>query len=499
MDGAARHDSLLNLLALYVMAAAVAVVLVFSAPALGNPHLRAAVVSISLLGAWRYSWWLTHFVRALIYAHRVYPRLRARADAAWEGGARPKRIHFMMTTFREDVAITRLVLDAIVQQCRECGCPATLFIGTGHPSDEDVIREYFGTLEQPVQLEVTVVRQKHPGKRMAIGLVLRAMSRAGIDGDDPVVFLDGDTILASGCAARCASILGVDAGVDALTTDERAVVRGPAWMQHWLDMRFAQRHLAMQSHALSRKVLTLTGRMSVFRARAVVREEFIATIENDYLDHWLWGRFRFLSGDDKSSWYVLLRNGGTMLYVPDAMSLTIERIEGSGMDRMRANLLRWSGNMLRNGMRALALGPRRVGFFIWWCVLDQRIATWSTLVGPIAAIGATLTITPWAIVGYFAWVLLVRMLASFVLFGYARKIDATFPFLLYVSQLLNAVTKAYIWFRLPMQRWTNRGDQRAAAGSGVAARLMVANTLTGLAVITLASLVLLYVRQASGI
>lgn len=461
---------------------------------LWDPRLQTLVVSLGFLGLWRYAWWMTHLVRAQIYGHWVYPKLRERADASWRGGWRPQRLHFMMTTFKEDVAITHAVLDSIVLQCREIGCPATLHVGTGHPDDEWVIQSYFAGLDQPVQLDVTLVRQVYPGKRMAIGLVLRAMSRDGIGGDDPVIFMDGDTILESRCASRCISILGVEPDVDALTTDEGAVVQGPAWMQHWLDMRFAQRHLAMQSHALSRKVLTLTGRMSVFRAKAVLDEEFISTIENDFLDHWLWGRFRFLSGDDKSTWYVLLRRGAQMLYVPDAMAYTVERIEGSGIARMKANLLRWSGNMLRNGTRALALGPRRVGLFIWWCVLDQRVAGWTTLVGPITAVAAGVLITPWAIAGYLLWVLSVRLIASAVLFGYARKVDAWFPILLYVNQLLNASLKLYIWYRLPRQRWSNRGDQRSAMGAGWVAQLreIMASYLTQLSVITLTVIVLAY-------
>jgi glycosyltransferase Alg8 len=461
-----------------------------------DPGLRAVTVSLGFLGIWRYAWWLTHLVRALIYGRRVYPRLRARADARWREGWRPARVHFMMTTFREDVAITHAVLDSIVLQCREIASPATLYVGVGHPDDEEVIQKYFAALDGPVQLDVTLIRQVYPGKRMAIGLVLRAMSRDGVGGDDPVVFMDGDTILDPGCARRCVSVFGVEPDIEALTTDERAIVRGPGWIQRWLDMRFAQRHLAMQSHALSRKVLTLTGRMSVFRARSVVNDEFISTIENDFLDHWLWGRFRFLSGDDKSSWYVLLRRGANMLYVPDAMSYTVERIEGSGIERMKANLLRWSGNMLRNGTRALALGPRHVGPFIWWCVLDQRIATWTTLIGPIGALAAALFITPWALAVYLLWVLAVRLIASAVLFGYARRIDASFPLLLYVNQLLNASLKLFIWYRLPRQRWSNRGDQRAGAGSGasVRARNLMAGYLTHLSVTALAAGVLFYTR-----
>ena len=130
-------------------------------------------------------------------------------------------------------------------------------------------------------------------------------------------------------------------------------------------MRFAQRRIGMQSHALAGMILTLTGRLSLFRAHYVTSHEFIDIVEEDFLEHWLWGRFRFLSGDDKSTWYYMLREGARTIYVPDAYCITIESIHGSGYDRMVQNLRRWSGNMLRNGARAIALGPRRVGLFTW--------------------------------------------------------------------------------------------------------------------------------------
>ena len=36
----------------------------------------------------------------------------------------------------------------------------------------------------------------------------------------------------------------------------------------------------------------------------------------------------------------------------------------------------------------------------------------------------------------------------------------SFPFLLYANQLLTAMVKLYLLFRLPMQKWANRGDQQ---------------------------------------
>jgi hypothetical protein len=100
-------------------------------------------------------------------------------------------------------------------------------------------------------------------------------------------------------------------------------------------------------------------------------------------------------------------------------------------------------------------------------------------------------------VAYFAWALFVRMIASCVLFFYARKVDAWFPVLLYVSQILNSVLKLYLWFRLPIQRWSNRGDQRSAFGLDPVARnrMLMAGSLTWMSIAVLAAFVVWYTQM----
>src|SRR3546814_2771761 len=80
----------------------------------------------------------------------------------------------------------------------------------------------------------------------------------------------------------------------------------------------------MCSMALTRRVLTLTGRMSLFRVGIVTDPRFIDDVQNDALDHWRLGRFKFLTGDDKSSWFSLMRLGWDTWYVPDAAISTVE-------------------------------------------------------------------------------------------------------------------------------------------------------------------------------
>jgi len=429
----------------------------------------ALVLGLGPLAAWRYGWWFTHLVRANIYARHAFPKMRRDADTLWSSGWRPPAVHFLVTTFKERPEITEAVLESIFAECRAARVPARIFVATGDASDECVIEDYCSRAGD-VPAKLIIVRQNQPGKRVAMGLALRAMSRFGVGPDDLAIFMDGDSILGGRILERCAPFFALNPKLGAVTTDESAIVNGPGWMQAWHDMRFAQRRLAMQSHSLSRKVLTLTGRLAIFRAALVVDEGFIRNVEVDCLEHWLWGKFRFLSGDDKSTWFSLLARGFEMRYVPDAAVLTIENIGERPCERVQQNLMRWSGNMLRNGSRALALGPRRCGFFIWWCIFDQRISIWTSLSGPVMALALSLVIGFKALVAYLVWVVLTRTLVSIILYFYAGRIYPSFPFLLYANQVVASLVKVYLLFRVSKQRWLNRGDQRTKETRG---RLLV--------------------------
>ena len=416
---------------------------------------------IGALGIWRYGWWFTHAARAYIYGRFVYPNMKKRGEEIWNAGWRPRHLHFMMTTYKEHRDITEKVVRSIVLEITNAGVPGTIWLGSSDRYDEDIIANFLEREAPDKDITLRIIRQNVPGKRAAIGLVLRAMNRLPVQDDDLVVFLDGDFILNEGAVGRCLPLFKLDPELQACTTDEEVICIGPRWIETWLKMRFAQRRIAMQSHALSGRVLTLTGRMSVFRARHLLQLEFIRLLEADHLEHWLWGNFRFLSGDDKSTWYYMLKNGARMTYVPDALGYTVEVIEGSGMDRMVQNFRRWSGNMLRNGARAIALGPHRMPFFIWWCLVDQRLSMWTMLVSPVLAVLATSIQGISYLCAYIIFIALSRMLLSLFLFSYSRRIHIEYPWILYLNQLINASVKVYCIFRLSKQRWSNRGNQTA--------------------------------------
>ncbi|MEM6482736.1 MAG: glycosyltransferase [Pseudomonadota bacterium] len=438
-----------------------------------EPGVMHVTIILGSLGLWRFGWWFTHAVRAEIFRKTRWPQMRAKADAVWAERWRPRRLHIQMTTYYEEPAITKRVIGSILGQIRREKIPTALYVGTGSAYDELIIRSFVEAHAQDIPddlAELVFLRQNQPGKRMAIGMILRAINRNGVDPNDLVIFMDGDALYGHDVLEKTLSMFGADPELEALTTDEEVICYGPKWIEAWLNMRFAQRRLAMQSHAMSDKVLTLTGRMSVFRAQHMRSERFIRTIEADHLDHWLWGRFRFLSGDDKSTWYHMLTCGAKMTYVPDATVYTIEVIKENGLERMIQNFRRWSGNMLRNGSRAIALGPRKVKPFIWWCVVDQRIAMWTMMVAPTLAVMASI-IEPFYFWSCLIWVLFSRIVLCLFLYRYSRTVDLTWPFILYLNQVINACVKIFMIFHLSKQKWSNRGNQSAGGGTGFKARV----------------------------
>ena len=131
------------------------------------------------------------------------------------------------------------------------------------------------------------------------------------------------------------------------------------------------------------------------------------------------------------------------------------------MERMVQNFRRWSGNMLRNGQRAIALGPRAMPFFIWWCLVDQRLSMWTMLVSPVLAISAAFLVGIEYLLSYFIFIAISRLLLSLVLCTYSRKVELSYSWILYLNQVINASVKVYCIFRLSKQRWSNRGNQTA--------------------------------------
>jgi len=377
----------------------------------------------------------------------------------------PSQVYLMVTSFRIDTDTTAQVYRAVIEEAVRCAWPATVVASIVEMCDQRLILELWRRLAPPPRVRLKIVRIPGTGKRDGLAQGFRAISRNLPDRDAVVAVIDGDTVLQPGVVAATAPFLKLMPSVGGLTTNEFCEVQGSYAMREWHRLRFAQRHMNMCSMALTRRVLTLTGRMSLFRAEIITDPGFIHDVEHDALDHWRLGRFKFLTGDDKSSWYSLMRMGWDTYYVPDAAISTIEHPpDPRFVAASRQLMFRWYGNSLRQNGRALKLGPAALGWFTYYVLLDQRVLMWTGLLGLALAIAASLQYSAAYLIGFLLWVGITRLGMSLLLLLSGHRVGPSYPLFLYYNQVVGSLVKIAVFFRLDQQSWT-RQKTRLASGS----------------------------------
>ena len=425
-------------------------------PVIWSPDSLHFIFILGILAVWRYGWAVLNWSRYLVFRHLVFPGWREKADAMGEDGL-PSHKYFLVTSFRIGSETTRRVYTSVFEEAIHYGRPTTIVASIVERSDQTLIKTIFESLNPPEQVKLIFVRIAGTGKRDALAVGFRAISRCNPPEDAIVSVVDGDSMLPLGLTRKCTPFFKTMPDLGALTTDEICEVEGKWLFREWYNMRFAQRNIYMGSHSLSKRVLTLTGRMSMFRVSIITDPEFIRRVEVDYIDHWRLGRFKFLTGDDKSSWFHILAMGRSMIYVPDVQVITIETPPSDSFISSSLTLMRrWFGNMLRTNGRAIKLGIKPMGLFPWVAILDQRISMWTSLAGPTVAIIGSLLIDPFAFLYFILWIMLTRYIMTLMLWASRPNISAFWPFLLYYNQVVGSFVKTIVLFRLDKQRWTRQ-------------------------------------------
>jgi len=430
------------------------------------------LITLGLFTMWRYSWQVTHYIRAIIYHFYTYKKLSKRVKVAAENGVFPAHIFFIIPSYNEEPWVSAETFFSIMAELNAIPSSATLVVSTGSDEDDAIISKVYQAHPARYKVELVLQRQSR-GKRIAMGHALRAVARRYNDkqledGNSVTVFMDGDSYLETGLFAKTLPIFCMDRKIGAVTTNELAYINTKSqWYKDWFNLKFGQRHILFQSHALSRKVLTLTGRFSIFRSSIVVREDFIRMIENDILAHPLHGKFRFLMGDDKSSWFYLLKNKWDMLYIPDGICYSLESRDARFVELSTSLPYRWYGNTMRNNGRSLALGWRTTGLFIWICILDQRLSMWTSLVGITGATVLSIFRSFVYLPIYVAWILIVRSIQMAVIAFNGHPVSIiTIPIMLY-NQWVGAVIKIKAFFHLSDQSWSKGKKKQDASGDSI--------------------------------
>lgn len=433
------------------------------------PKRIAALLLLGGIGCWRWSWFAVQNLRAIIYRYWAWPRIWKQAEQAVRAHGPVPEVSILAVTYKEEPWITELVFKSVYRELSGLtGLKRRprIVIATGCDADDEAIRKLHQEMLHSISAtnaatwppELVLLRGDN-GKRKALGLCMKNIAESNPDPDGVVIFMDGDSLMQPGMMNRVLPVFRLKPEVGAVTTNEDGWVQGPSWFAEWISLRFGLRHRSMCSAALSGRLLCLTGRLSVYRASIVSDPGFINQVEHDHIHHWLWGEFEMLSGDDKSTWFWLAANCKRMLYVPNAMVTTIEVIKGSALERALANIRRWSGNSLRHSWRAIKLGPRKLGWFCWYSLLDQRIAIFTVLIGPLIFTMALLAGRFDIAAAYLLWLLWTRGLHASISWYHGGRFSALYPPLQVMSEWAISVTKIWILFHPAKQKWANRGGR----------------------------------------
>lgn len=432
------------------------------------------LLAVGLVGGLRYLWLLTNQLRAIRYLNYRFPALRAAEKAL--AVRYPKRLYVVVPSYREDPLVTQRCVSALAREVSTLPSEVHLLFSVASSEEMELIHALMRQHGRDEHLKVSFLFQKD-GKRMALGQALRATSREFSRvrdwhpdaRNDIVVLMDGDTELQADALRNSLGFFRLLPDLGALTTHEEGHMIGKevqeSLLKPWFDLKFAKRHTMMSSHALSGRVLTLTGRFSVFRAGPILDPEFISRVESDYVYHWVFGRFKLLMGDDKSTWFDLLSHGWRMLYLPDVRVNCLETRGGDFFNVSRGLMFRWFGNMARNNGRALRLGPWRMPWFIWLCLLDQRISMWTSLIGPSVAIFSWFMLG-WSVFAvYGVWVLVTRLLYLWLLVPRGFVIRPAHIGLQIYDQWVGSATKVAAMMMQNRQSWSKADNERSGEGS----------------------------------
>lgn len=434
-----------------------------------DPAHHKFIFILGIIGIWRYSNAAIHFIRGMYFLHLKFPSIRKKINKLGDD-AYPEHIFMVVTTFRIPTHTTDMVYRALFQEMQRIPVPSTIIASIVEKGDENFIKQIVRQeIHDRPDIKLILVRARGTGKRDGLAHAFRALSRQ-MPGNDAIVgVVDGDAVLMPNCVERAVKVFALMPTVGGVTTDEYCAVEGGRAMKEWHAMRFVQRQVNMCSMALSKRVLTMTGRLSFFRVSALIEPEFIRDIEEDFLIHWRLGRFRFLTGDDKSSWFSLMRAGWETFYVPDSSILTVEHPPDKSFFRASRKLMfRWTGNSLRQNFRAThLLGFQRLGFFAMYVLYDQRIAMWTCLIGIVSSITAGILFGIQFLVVYLFWILLSRTLVTLLYHFTRHSVSPYFPFALYYNQIMGSLMKIYTMFHLDQQVWTRQKTKLSEAYSGV--------------------------------
>ncbi len=215
-------------------------------------HVSQGLLVVGVLGIWRYSWAALNFARAALYIGYAFPRLRARAEAAYAAKGVPAHAFFLVTSYKIDTATNDAGLRSVFRAAAasEGGRPwwprwwirrDARLIRTGLSGPKWPAPAGCGCASTGFRAPASATRW-----RGRSGLSRARRRRATISLPWWMA-----TVACRWIWWRKRRRSFTDPRVGALTTDEEVEISTPGWFRDWFRLRFTQRQIMMSSMGLS--------------------------------------------------------------------------------------------------------------------------------------------------------------------------------------------------------------------------------------------------------
>lgn len=385
-------------------------------------------VPLSLIGLWRWSFWLVRKFAAKLYRP---------PQTGWPEGKPKPTVSLVTPVYNEEPAVFEQAMQSWIKN----GVTEIIAVidksNTRHIVEFE--RRYVGRKDTKCRMVVT----PKPGKRAALA---DGIERAR---GDLIVLVDSDTIWDDNVLEKSLQYF-LDPDVGGATVGQRIQnpdTVGNVMFDILLWTRYREEVPFMLG--LGKVFNTLSGRTAFYRREALLNPEHDNLHD---LRHEFFLGTRGISGDDKRLTHLILEQGWNVSFVKDAWVYT----PGLGsLKQFLKQRLRWTRNSWRADLRAVKRGwvwnhPALAIFMI-----DRFIQPFFMLIGPVAC-AIAISQEEWLAAG----ILLIWWLVSrFVrLFSYFKTYPTRLIYLpaYIVYGYLNAVMKIYALATLLEHNWATR-------------------------------------------
>jgi len=409
------------------------------------------VITIGLIGLWRYAWLFLNILRAFYYKKYAFLNYLKKSQPIFVSDLR-----IIITTYGQKTEEIITVYKNLFVSIDSLNC--TTIIVAAVKDDEQI--SLITDLKQSVNSKSKIIflKQKGLGKRDALADIIKELRTYPLKDNSYTVVMDGDVIITPFAIERSLAVLAKNENIFAVTTNEIPIVSGNKIFKIWRKLRSAQRDILMSSFSLSKRVLVLTGRFSVYKSDKILTSATQARMRQDVVFLREYGMLPLLTGDDKTFWLEILRQNGEMLYIPDAYTFPLETLaDGKNfISGTWALMTRYNGNMVRANTAFWNEISLKQPLHFLYGILDQRLSPWTSLLAPLLFVFLLFTARFEVALYLLVYIIFVKNIQALYVWWITGFYHPLSWALIAYNQIAGSILKIIAFSYPHKQNWTNQ-------------------------------------------